>query len=281
MQRSTFTSPVDDLELASYAWDVADPRGVVQVAHGLAEHSARYDRFARALNDAGYAVRACDHRGHGASIAGIPGDFGAPGFEGLIADLAAYGASLRGDLPVFLFAHSMGSFAAQSVILTHSDQYAGVVLSGSTALDLLAAGLAAAEGPVGLEAFNAGFEHRTGYEWLSRDEAEVDLYVADPLCGFDLPEATVPALFGAAGTLADPTALAGIRSDLPLLLASGSDDPLAGGGQLVEVLAQRYRDAGMVDVTLRLYDGARHEILNETNRDEVTADVVSWLDAHL
>ncbi len=280
MQRSTFTSPVDDLELASYEWDVADPRGVVQVAHGLAEHSARYDRFARALNDAGYAVRALDHRGHGASITGTPGDFGAPGFQALIADVAAYGASVRDDLPLFLFAHSMGSFAAQSVLLTHSHQYAGVVLSGSTALDLLAAGMAEAEGPVGLEAFNAGFEHHTGYEWLSRDEAEVDRYVADPLCGFDLPEETVPALFGAATTLADPTALAGIRSDLPLLAASGSDDPLAGGGQLVEVLGQRYRDAGLVDVTVKLYEGARHELLNEINRDDVTSDVVAWLDAH-
>ena len=279
-QRSAFTSPVDGLELATYEWDVADPRGVVQVAHGLAEHSARYDRFARALNDAGYTVRASDHRGHGDSITGTPGDFGAPGFEALIADMAAYGASLRGDLPLFLFAHSMGSFAAQSVIVTHSEQYAGVVLSGSTALDLLAAGMAEAEGPVGLEAFNAGFEHRTGYEWLSRDETEVDRYVADPLCGFDLPDETVPALFGAAGTLADPTALAGIRSGLPLLVVSGSEDPLAGGGQLVEVLGQRYRDAGLVDVTVKLYDGARHEILNETNRDEVTSDVVAWLDAH-
>ena len=278
-QRSAFTSPVDGLELATYEWDVADPRGVVQVAHGLAEHSARYDRFARALNDAGYTVRASDHRGHGDSITGTPGDFGAPGFEALIADMAAYGASLRGEPPLFLFAHSMGSFAAQSVIVTHSEQYAGVVLSGSTALDLLASGMAEAEGPVGLEAFNAGFEHRTGYEWLSRDETEVDRYVADPLCGFDLPDETVPALFGAAGTLADPTALAGIRSGLPLLVVSGSEDPLAGGGQLVEVLGQRYRDAGLVDVTVKLYDGARHEILNETNRDEVTSDVVAWLDA--
>lgn len=280
LQRSTFTSPVDDLELATYAWDVADPRGLVQVAHGLAEHSARYDRFAHALNDAGYSVRACDHRGHGGSIATAPGDFGAAGFEGLITDLSAYGASLQGDLPVFLFAHSMGSFAAQSVMLTHSEQYTGVVLSGSTALDLLAAGLAQAEGPVGLEAFNAGFEPRTGYEWLSRDEAEVDLYVADPLCGFALPDETVPSLFGAAATLAERSVLAGIRSDLPLLIVSGSDDPLAGGGQLVEVLGQRYRDAGLSDVTVRLYDGARHEILNETNRDEITADVVAWLRAH-
>jgi alpha-beta hydrolase superfamily lysophospholipase len=281
MQRSTFTSPVDDLELVSYEWDVDEPRGVVQVAHGLAEHSARYDRFARALNDAGYSVRATDHRGHGASIAGTPGDFGVAGFEALIADVAAYGASVRDDLPLLLFAHSMGSFAAQSVILSHSEQYAGVVLSGSTALDLLAAGMAQAAEPAGLEAFNAGFEHRTGYEWLSRDEAEVDRYVADPLCGFDLPDETVPALFGAAATLADPTVLAGIRSDLPLLLVSGSDDPLAGGGQLVDVLGQRYRDAGLVDVTVKLYDGARHEILNEINRDQITADVLAWLDAHL
>lgn len=284
LQRSTFASPTDALELAVYAWDVPDPQGMVQVAHGLAEHSARYDRFARALNEAGYGVRAVDHRGHGDSIAATPGDFGPGGFEALIADLAAYGASLRdslsGDLPLFLFAHSMGSFAAQSVILTHSAQYAGVVLSGSTPLDLLAAGLAAAEGPVGLEAFNAGFERRTGYEWLSRDEAEVDRYVADPLCGFDLPDETVPALFGAAGTLADPAALAAIRPDLPLLIASGSDDPLAGGGQLVEVLGRRYRDAGLADVTVKVYAGARHEILNEVNRDEVTADVVAWFDAH-
>ena len=241
MQRSTFTSPVDRLELATYAWDVPDPRGVVQVAHGLAEHSARYDRFAQALNEAGYGVRATDRRGHGSSIAGSPGDFGSAGFEGLMADMAAYGASLGGDLPLFLFAHSMESFAAQSVILDHSEQYAGVVLSGSTALDLLAGGLAEAEGPVGLEAFNAGFEYGKGYEWLSRDEAEVDRYVADPLCGFELPEETVPALFGATGPLADPAALARIRSDLPIQIVSGSADPVGGGGQLVEVLGQRYR----------------------------------------
>ena len=282
--RSSFASPSDTTALATYTWDdVTDPVGVVQVAHGLAEHSERYGRLAEALNAAGYVVHALDHRGHGASITDRAGDFGPVGFEGLIADVAAYGASLRAaspGLPLFLVAHSMGSFAAQSVLLEHSDLYDGVVLSGSTALDLLAAGLAQAEGPVGLEAFNAGFEPRTGYEWLSRDEAEVDAYVADPLCGFDLPDETVPALFGAAATLADPASLARIRPDLPILVASGADDPLAGGGELVQVLAQRYRDAGVKDVTVRVYDGARHEIFNETNRDEITRDVIGWLDAH-
>ncbi len=281
---STFTSPSDGTALATYTWDdVADPVGVVQVAHGLAEHAARYDRLALALNAAGYVVHATDHRGHGASITGTPGDFGDVGFEGLIADVAAYGASLRqssGDLPLFLVAHSMGSFAAQSVLLEHSDLYDGVVLSGSTALDVMAAGLAQAEGPVGLEAFNEGFEPRTGYEWLSRDESEVDAYVADPLCGFDLPDDTVPSLFGAAATLADPAALARIRSDLPLLVVSGSADPLAGGGELVQVLAQRYRDAGVADVTVRVYADARHEVFNETTRDEITGDVIAWIDAH-
>lgn len=278
---STFTSPVDGTALATYSWDAAtEPRAVVQIAHGLAEHAGRYDRLAAELNAAGYLVRATDHRGHGRSITDVPGDFGAAGFEGLIADLAAYGAHLRAerpDLPLFLIAHSMGSFATQAVLLEHSEQYAAVVLSGSTALDALAAAMAQADGPAGLEAFNAGFEHRTGYEWLSRDEAEVDLYVADLLCGFDLPEDTVPSLFGPAARLADPGELAGIRSDLPLLITSGSADPLAGGGDLVWLLGQRYEKAGLTDVTVTLYDDARHEIFNETNRDEVTRDVIGWL----
>jgi alpha-beta hydrolase superfamily lysophospholipase len=258
---------------------------VVQIAHGLAEHGARYDRLARVLNAAGFFVGASDHRGHGHSVSSPDqlGQFGTPGFDGLIDDVAAYGASIRNanpELPLFLLAHSMGSFAAQSVILEHSQQYAGVVLSGSTALDVLAGSLAGSEEPAGLEAFNAGFEHRTGYEWLSRDEAEVDAYVADPLCGFDVPEDAIPQMFAQGARLADPEALSGIRPDLPILIASGQADPLAGDGQLVELLGQRYRDAGMVDVTTRVYPEARHEIFNETNRDEISAEVVDWLIAH-
>lgn len=283
----TFASTHDGLSLARYTWgaDLDSPRGVVQIAHGLAEHSARYARVAAVLNAAGYLVAAMDHRGHGASIDTTPGDFGAPGWDGLVGDLVDFGASLAADhpdLPLFLIAHSMGSFAAQSALLEHSEQYAGVVLSGSTALDVLAASLASApdDGPSGLEAFNAGFEHRTGYEWLSRDEAEVDAYVADPLCGFETPPETIPALFSHVGRVCDAAALAAIRPDLPLLLVSGEADPLAGGGQLVELLGQRYRDAGLADVTVALYPRARHEVFNETNRDEVIGAVVDWVRAH-
>lgn len=284
---TTVLSKVDATPLAVYAWPATgEPRGLVQISHGVAEHALRYDRLARALSAAGYEVRSHDHRGHGASISDevALGGFGPGGWSGLVADLVALGEQLhaeRADLPLFLVGHSMGSFALQEVILDHSDLYAGVVLSGSTALDVLAGHLAETGEVSGdLSAFNAGFEHRTGYEWLSRDEAEVDQYVADPLSGFPLEAETVPALFSAASRLADPDALAGIHPALPILVVSGDADPLAGGGQLVETLGRRYRAAGLSDVTVRLYPGARHEIFNEINRDEITGYVLDWLDQH-
>ncbi len=287
-QHSSFVSDADGLEIATTAWlDVAgEQRAIVQIAHGLAEHAARYGRFAEALNEAGYLVFATDHRGHGRTGQDQLGDFGAAGFDGLIADVAQYGAAIAADhpgTPLVLFGHSMGSFAAQAVMIDHSDQYAAVVLSGSTAMDVLAAGMADADPdePAGLEAFNVGFEHRTGYEWLSRDEAEVDAYVADPWCGFDVPDDTLPQLFGPAERLADPDELAKIRDDLPILVTSGRADPLAGDGQLVALLGGRYEEAGVTDVTVTVYDGARHEILNETNRDEVTADIIAWIGGHV
>lgn len=283
---SSFLSGADGTQVATYTWAnvTGEPKGVVQIAHGLAEHGERYDRFSKALNAAGFVVHAVDHRGHGRTAQGRLGDFGVAGFVGLIADVAQFGQALRaqhGGLPLFLFAHSMGSFAAQAAILDHASTWSGVVLSGSTSLDMLAAGIAnaPADAPTGLEAFNAGFEHRTGYEWLSRDAAEVDAYVADPWCGWDVPDDVIPALFEPASRLADPAQLAGIRSDLPVLVASGDADPLAGGGALIQLLGQRYRSAGLADVTVKLYPAARHEILNEINRDEVTADIVGWLSA--
>ncbi|MFT3803646.1 MAG: alpha/beta hydrolase [Burkholderiaceae bacterium] len=285
--RSSFRSSADGTEIFTYAWaDVSGkPIGVVQIAHGLAEHGERYARFAKVLNAAGFLAYAVDHRGHGRSAQGRLGDFGAAGFDGLIADVAQFGSQLQArhdGLPLFLFGHSMGSFAAQAAMLDHASTWSGVVLSGSTALDALAEGMAQApaDAPTGLEAFNAGFEHRTGYEWLSRDEAEVDAYVADPWCGWQVPDGVIPSLLAPASRLADPALLAGIRRDLPILIASGDADPLAVGGALVQLLGQRYREAGIADVTVTLYPKARHEILNETNRDSITADIVAWLRAH-
>ncbi|WP_369051949.1 alpha/beta fold hydrolase [Kineococcus terrestris] len=284
----SFPSPADGLAIAVHRWaDVpGQPLGVVQVAHGLAEHARRYARAAAALNAAGFVVVAADHRGHGASTGpGVPlGSFGAAGFEGFTADVARLAELLREQhpgLPVFLLAHSLGSMGAQNVLLERSDLWDGVVLSGSTALDgLVDVVRSLPPDQPGLAAFNAPFEHRTGFEWLSRDPAEVDAYVADPLCGFATDEAILAGALATAAATADPERLARIRPDLPVLLVSGTEDPVGGaGGQLLERLAGRYRAAGLRDVTLELLPGARHEVLNETNRDEVTALVTGWLRA--
>ena len=282
----SFPSPADGLAVATYRWsDVPGaPRGVVQIAHGLAEHGRRYGRLAAALTAAGLVVAASDHRGHGASTGpGVPlGGFGAAGFAGFTADIARHGELLREEfagLPLFLLAHSLGSMGAQSVLLEHPGLYDGVVLSGSTALDgFLAVVQSLPADQPGLAAFNAPFEHRTGFEWLSRDEAEVDAYVADPLCGFPTEDAIMAGVLATAAATADPERLAALRPDLPVLVVSGSEDPVGGsGGELLERLAERYRAAGLRDVTLRLWPQARHEVFNETNRDEVTAQVVGWL----
>jgi alpha-beta hydrolase superfamily lysophospholipase len=285
---ATLPSRTDALTLTTYAWeDVAEPKGVVQISHGLAEHAGRYTRLARALNAAGYLVYAHDHRGHGATgeRSDSLGSFGDAGWDALVADLATVGGSVaerHPGLPLFLIGHSMGSFALQQVIVDHAEIWTGVVLSGTTALDLMLQAMTAAGGEVSgdLSAFNAGFVHRTGFEWLSRDAAEVDAYVADPWCGFEASPDVVPQMFGAAQRLADLTVLGGIPAELPILIVSGDADPLAGGGALVEAVGQRYRDAGIADVTVRLFPGARHEIFNETNRDEVTEVVIDWLRRH-
>ncbi|PRY12220.1 alpha/beta fold hydrolase [Kineococcus rhizosphaerae] len=285
MDHLTFPSDADGLVLHGYHWPAPGPRATVQVVHGLSEHAPRYDRLARALVAAGYDVWAHDHRGHGASVdERTPHvSFGVGGWDGLVADVTQFSALVEAErpgLPHFLVAHSMGSFATQVTLLDHSRRYDGVVLSGSTTIDVFAAGLPAPqEGQGGdLSAFNAGFEPRTGYEWLSRDAAEVDAYVADPLCGQETAPEVMGALFSSP-RVGDPRELAGIDPGLPLLVVSGGDDPLAGGGELIELLGRRYREAGVRDVEVEVYPGARHEVFNETNRDEVTRRVVDWLDA--
>ena len=286
----SFASPVDGLTITTWTWDdvSGQPLGVVQLVHGLAEHGPRYGRLAAALNAAGFLVVAADNRGHGASVsAEVPlGSFGAAGVTGFVGDTVAAGEQLAAehpDLPLFLIGHSLGSMAAQSVLLDHSARYAGAVLTGSTTLDGLLAvvqGLPADQ--PGLAAFNVGFEPRTGFEWLSRDAAEVDAYVADPLCGFPTEDAILAGVLGTAQRTTDPAQLARIRPDLPVLVMSGDRDPVGGPrGSNVTALTDRYRDAGLTDVTVRLYEEARHEVFNETNRDEVTDDLIGWLVSHL
>jgi alpha-beta hydrolase superfamily lysophospholipase len=279
MDETTITVRTGDgIELQTYRWAPGGaPRAAVQVQHGLAEHAARYRRFGRALTSAGYLVYAPDARGSGRTAAGQYGNWGPHGWPGWVDDLARLNARIRQDnlgLPLALFGHSMGSFAAQQYVLDRSGDIDALVLSGTTEVSGLA-DLLDSDAPADLSAFNAPFENRTGFEWLSRDPDEVDKYVADEGCGWVSPR------LDGIGTLreaANPNRLAAIRADLPILLVSGTQDPLAGGGAAVRQVAQRYREAGVADVEVKLYEGARHEVLNETNRDEVTADIIAFLD---
>jgi alpha-beta hydrolase superfamily lysophospholipase len=171
----------------------------------------------------------------------------------------------------------MGSFAVQQFVLDNSDTIDAMVLSGTTVLDLLEPALNLEE-PIDLAMFNAPFAPaRTEFDWLTRDEAIVDAYVADPWCGMGLDLGAGQAMFAGARRLADPAALGAIRSALPVLIVVGDADPVNGQMQLVHALVQRLTEAGLGDVTLQSYPDGRHEILNETNRDEVTRRLVEWV----
>lgn len=274
----------DGLDLVAYRWAPAGPpRGIAQLTHGMGEHVLRYDGVAAALAAAGFLVVGQDHRGHGASIApgAEPGALGTEGWGELVHDIHLLAATMRAEnpgLPLVLVAHSMGSFAAQQYLLDHSDEVSAVALTGTAAIDLLEPALDLDQ-PMKLEMFNAPFAPaRTDFDWLSRDEAQVDLYVADPKCGFGLDIPAAKAMFVAAREVADPARMAGVRSDLPLYIAVGEHDPANGQLALVHALVERYRAAGLADVTLKTYPEARHEVFNETNRAEVVGDLLAWLD---
>src|SRR3954470_16861200 len=260
----------DGTPLATYRWEPAGPvRGVVQIVHGLGEHVRRYDHLANARAAAGFVVQGHDTRGHGDTVAdgAQAGVIGAEGWTASIDDIGVLLDRLRADVPgvpVVLLGHSMGSFAVQQYLVDHSDRVDAVVLSGTAAADLMPA--LDLDAPLDLSAFNTPFQPaRTGYEWLTRDEAQVDAYVADPLCGFGYDVPASKAVFAGACAAADPQRVARIRHDLPIYVVVGDKDPVGNDLAGVHALVERYREAGLA-VELRVYPGARHEVFNETNR---------------
>lgn len=279
-----FPSKADGLMIAATRWGTpATAKAVIVIAHGMAEHKARYQRFAAALNDAHYLIYALDHRGHGESVTvgEEPGGFGEGGWLGLVDDVITLMGIAREEnegLPLILFGHSMGSFAAQQIAVTSSRLMDALVLSGSAAQDMLAeAQLADDSGSNPLEAM-AGDEARTPFDWLSRDDREVDKYIDDPLCGFALADEAMMSMGEPAFLSATPEAVGQIRKDLPVLSMAGTDDPVNGNMEFLKVLERRWRDAGITRFDTQYYDGARHELLNETNRDKVTEAVIGWMD---
>jgi alpha-beta hydrolase superfamily lysophospholipase len=280
MDQFRFTSR-DGTEIACYRWRAtAEPRGILQISHGMGEHALRYAPVAEFYANAGFHVVASDHRGHGRSVKrkeGL-GDFGAGGWNALIADMVTLTRKARAespDLKLILLGHSMGSFALQQYLLDYSGQIGGAVLSGSAAADRL--GLDP-EREVDLSAINAPFEPaRTPFDWLSRDAKEVDKYVADPLCGFGVSKAGTQSMATAMARTVEPRALALIRKDLPIYIFAGDRDPVNAGLDALKIVAQRYRAAGLSDVTEKYYPGGRHEMFNETNRAEVMRDLLGWM----
>ncbi len=260
-------------------WEAAKPRGIVQLLHGVGEHSGRYSHVGPALAAAGFSTYADDHRGHGRTgleqHRGDTSRLGRLGVGGHRATVAAVRqltdilTQRHPDLPLILVGHSWGSLMAQIILNDHADDYDAAVLMGSAHRTLR---------HMNGGRLNARHEHLgdTGVEWLSRDPAVHHAFKADPMTS-DTP---LMKLFGLRDTLRLLGRPARGMTDVPLLLMVGDDDPL-GGADSIRHLERDYRErAGLTDVTARIYPGARHELVNETNKEQVIADLIAWLEAH-
>jgi len=272
----------DGLQIACARWNSRCPvRGVVQIAHGMGEYIGRYTGLIDALASAGLTVYANDHRGHGRSApsATYLGNLGEGGFDLLVEDMVRLSRVAKYQnpgVPFLLLGHSMGSFAAQQYIIDHSKELDGLILSGSGALDALA--FLASHMPPEINFLNIHFEPaRTPLDWLTSDSAVVDAFISDPLCFPQLEPASLASFLAAAPRLADPFSLRKIRSDLPICLLSGSEDPIGQRLEGVEILIARYLKAGVNKISRRYYAWGRHEMLNELNREQVRADILNWI----
>ena len=299
MMQSHTLCASDGIDVHYYAWVPAQVKGVVQLAHGMGEHAQRYDRVGRALAEAGFAVYANDHRGHGATADRHLGYMGADGWNRVLADayeLNCHYRSLHPQAPLVLLGHSMGSMMSQQYITRYGRSIDGLVLSGSpgfkkpllSLLPLLIARferwrLGDGQSSDVLQKLLFGDANKpfdapaaSGFEWLSRDAQEVQRYVDDELCGFVLSTASLVDLFVGARAAQTPAALAKIPGQLPIYVFSGSDDPVHSEQQDLNRLLAAYREQGL-NVESRIYPAGRHEMFNETNRDEVVADLIAAL----
>ncbi|UWG95391.1 alpha/beta hydrolase [Dehalobacter sp. DCM] len=300
------TLPDSNFSLFMRRWIPKDAPviGIVLIIHGIAEHSRRYAPFAERLTEAGYVVYAYDQRGHGKTIQKPEdqGDIGKDGWKLLSQDVHGMITVIQGDyadLPLFIFSHSLGTLVTQSYLSAYRDQQeiAGVILSGpvgeakprlifgrflSRVLTLLKGKQSKSKllQTMSFQNFNAKCaEQRTTYDWLTRDTTIVDSYIQDECCGHACTtwfyhELAVAVMMSQSQSKAEQ-----IPKDIPVLIFSGSMDPVTQYGRVAENLNRRYREAGIKDVTLRIYAEGRHESINEINRDEVIADIIGWLDS--
>ncbi len=291
----------DGHQMHYYRWlPETEPLATVQIAHGMGEHAARYDWTAGHLTDAGFAVYAQDHRGHGhSSTPERYGDMGADGWNRTIGDAAELTRLVKSnhpDLPHALVGHSMGSMLAQQYLYRFGDELDAAVLSGSPGLGgpvqlwishTIARFESWRHGPSGHSELlqnllfgksNEPFDgpEATGFEWLSRDQDQVQQYLDDPGCGFVLRSGSVADLMAGAREARKKNSIARIPADLPILIFSGSADPVHSEEKGLNRLLEKYRTR-VQQVDYKLYPDGRHEMLNELNRDEVVGDLVAWL----
>jgi alpha-beta hydrolase superfamily lysophospholipase len=278
------------------------PRAVVQINHGLAEHAARYARFADFLATHGVCTYAHDHRGHGLTTApdAPPGRFGTPnGQDKVIADVAAIHALIRAEhpgLPVVLFGHSMGGLIAANFLLRHPGGIHAAAIWNAN----FSAGLTgrAAQMILAWEKFRLGSDvpsrllprltfqawgrqvpdHKTPFDWLSRDPVEVGKYIDDPLCGWDATVSLWQDIFGLVFARADDGNFSAVPRDLPINLVGGKKDPATDGGKAVKNFANTLRRIGFSNLNSTIYANTRHESLNELNRDVIMHDFAVWLE---
>lgn len=298
----------DGTDIFVYNWmpdEDIKVKGIVQIAHGMAETAARYERFAEILTKNGYIVYANDHRGHGKTAGNIE-SLGyladEDGFGWLVKDLYQLSGIIKkenSELPLFLFGHSMGSFAAQKYIMLYGNELKGTILSGSNGRQgiILDIGTMFAKNEIkkhgrkvqsfklnkmSFGSYNNTFKpNRTEYDWLSRDNAEVDRYIEDPFCGTVFTAGFFYDFLTALKEIENKSNLSFVPKDLPIYIFSGEKDPVGKCGKGVINLYNRYKNYGIKDVTYKLYKDGRHEMLNEINRDEVMKDVVDWLNKQI
>lgn len=308
MKSKAFTyKDQDDIKIFVYKWvpDSEPFKAAVQISHGLAEHAARYERVAKALTSAGYICYADDHRGHGKTAGDIKntGYLGPGGWDSTVKAQKRLSDIIKKEnpnIPLFLIGHSWGSLMAQDYIQQWGNNLKGVILSGTNGymdVKLLEVGQILLKkhlkksGPkyrdeqakdMTFGTYNKPFEPaETKFQWLSRDQEEVNKYVNDPYCGFTCTTSFFLDMLDGLGKIWKEENEQKIPKDLPIYLLSGSEDSSNEMTKNLLMLIERYQNYDIKDLSYKIYNGARHEIFNEINREEVFEDVINWLDSHL
>jgi alpha-beta hydrolase superfamily lysophospholipase len=301
MTRSiTTVTAIDGRRIQVNCWLSATPKATIQLCHGMAEHINRYEEFAQFLHQQGYDVITHNHRGHGENE--VLGHYcNEDGWSKIIQDIVDIQEHIIKDkkLPLFLFAHSMGSFIAQGYAIRHGKRLAGLILSGTNYQHpfIYHAGRLVAkleswrlnEGnpsslmdKLSFASFNNYFKpNRTDFDWLSRDPEQVDKYIADSFCGFPCSAETWQQLLTGLIEISQKDQLSKIPNALPIYLFGGDKDPVGRMGKGIPALAQKLKQTGHDSVTHKIYKDARHEMLNETCKYDVYKDVADWINHQL